>query len=469
MFNSLSKTRQPPTHAARRQRANRRARPLAVEAVEGRLMLASDWLDFVPSNIPAVSGSLTFDLRYSTSDQTIQFIGQAQGGFVAPVVSPTGELMSGSLVLPDGAQVTGGPFELFTGGMLRLNNGGSFTNWFDFGGVDAANGNLRPVVIAFDDSQPVSQLNSDSILARGDRTQTSRNEGGPIPIESILAKDNPNGGFDPGNRRLLVENAEEPVKVTQLASESRDESSPLARPVAMQSPSPLKVALAESRVKNDARVHIPISGEWARAMVFEVAGGEPVNILRPAQNGSRLNSAPVDDSTADAHRPLLNTGAQLDANRAIKAASDKLNQSAVPEVELLEQPLTRPTDFTGIVAAQLNAFARGQNWDKSATDFSLLSLVALTAGNPLPQARGLANGNLSDDASSEVFAHLGESEATSLRAADDEDAFGESSYVAPILLVLALEQANAAKVRRAKTRATLLAWPPRGFARESND
>jgi hypothetical protein len=468
MFTSLSKTRQRADTAARRHRSGRRLRPLTVESFEGRLMLASDWLDFAPSNIPAASIHLTFDSNYTIPLQALKGIGQAQGGFVSPTVT-NGELLGGNLVPSGTGQLTDTTFELFSGGMPRVNYGGNFANWFDFGGIDAANGNIRPVVIPFADPQPDLDLNS-PVLAGGGRTQTTRNEGGPIPIESILAKDIPGGGLEDGNRRIVVEHGDEPVKATRLTSDSRDESSPLTRSPTMQSPSPLKVTLDDSKPKNDAQAHAPISGEWARAIVFELAGGEPANILQPAQNGSRLKSVPLDDSTVDTNRPLLNAGAQLEANRGADLTSELRTPASVTKVQRHVQPVTRKDGFTGIAAAQLNAFARGQNWEQGPYDISPLSFVTLIAGNSaLSAAHALANGNVPDAANSEVFAQLDESKGASIGTADDENAFGQLYYSAPLLMVLALQQVNAARVRSAKKHSTVLAWPPRSFARKSND
>jgi hypothetical protein len=304
------------------------------------------------------------------------------------------------------------------------------------------------------------------IVADGGRPHTANNEGGPIPIESILAKRNPAGSLDPGNRRMLAERMDEPVKVTRHTDNSRDDSVSIARSAAPQSPPTLKVTLGDTGLKTEAATNAAISGEWARAMVFELAGGEPAEILQPAtRHQIRLNSSPTDTSAADADRQPLNPGAQLETRRT---DAEVVSSVRIPASAVEDEPLKRPTPdtvrMTGIVLAQLSAFARGQNWD---SEVPPLSMAALIAANSLVSAtHGIANGNPPTTANSDMLAELDALEASSSPPSGDEVNVGKPFNASPLIMVLALERVNAANVRRARKEA---AWPPRTFVRESND
>ncbi len=253
MFESFNTNRGQSAAANRRRRFDR-ARPLVVEAMEGRLMLAATWLEFAPSNIPAAQYSLSFDSVNFISSQAILPASLNQGGFIPPDLSNAN--VTGSLAPSNDV-------ELFSGGTPVTTNGTPYIGrWFDFGGLDSANGNLRPAVIPIADDGSGLQPNLDSVFAGSPRQGVRASEGGAIPIAELLPGA---GGPTSDDRRMMVaEQGDESIHSTRLAKEARDLSARNIRLAAAERPAPLKISLDESAPKLAPSLHATsISGEWA--------------------------------------------------------------------------------------------------------------------------------------------------------------------------------------------------------------
>ncbi len=459
MFESFN-TNRGQTAAANRRRRFDRARPLVVEAMEGRLMLAATWLEFAPSNIPAAQYHLSFDSVSLNSIQSIQAGSLNQGGFIPPVLPNAG--VTGNVVRSDNAEV-------FTDGTPMTTNGAPYIGkWFDFGGLDSANGNLRPAVISISDDGSGLQSNLESVFAGSPRQGAPASEGGAIPIADLL----PGAGGPTGDdrRMMLAEHGDQSIHSTRLAKEARDLSARTIQLAAAERPAPLKITLDESAAKLAPSLNADsISGEWARAMVFELAGGEPTELSRPALGDqSRMHLAP-EDAPANDDTPLSNIRAHYGIDQLVAYRANNVQaRAAAIESDRHAQPIKESVTLMHSAVGQLNAFARGPNWHNGHSDLASLALTTLIAAHTLaPAIPGSINNSPPNAAGSASLTEFEESETTAIRSSAD-DAWGPPE-IAPLVMVLALEQARAANLRRAKKHAATLTWPPRRFAKRPDE
>ncbi len=133
------------------------------------------------------------------------------------------------------------------------------------------------------------------------------------------------------------------------------------------------------------------------------------------------------------------------------------------------QPIKGTVTMAHSAVGQLNAFARGRNWHDSHSDLAPLALTTLIAAHTLaPAVPGSVKNSPTNAAGSASLTEFEESETAAVRSLADDNVWGPPE-VAPLVMVLALEQARAASVRRAKKHANTLAWPPRRFAKNPDD
>ncbi len=204
-------------------------------------------------------------------------------------------------------------------------------------------------------------------------------------------------------------------------------------------------------------------------MVFELAGGEPAELSRPALGDqSRMDLAP-DDAQANDDAPLSNIGAHGDTDQRVAYRANSSRVHAVVIETDRHKPLIKGSvTLAHRAVGQLNAFAHGRNWHDSDYDLASLALTTLIAAHTLAPAVPGSVGSPPNAARSASLTEVEESETAAVHSLADDDAWGPPE-VAPLVMVLALEQARTANLRCAKKHAATVAWPPRRFAQNPND
>jgi hypothetical protein len=181
-----------------------------------------------------------------------------------------------------------------------------------------------------------------------------------------------------------------------------------------------------------------ITGEWARAMVFEIAGGEPT-----ASDSHLLDEQPATTSSTD----------------------DKLEHSEpVSSIETLQQnerlasrqSAGRPNEAFVTDQGQLQA---GQSYGQiTAVSMKVPRGCHRTAGSATAAQIGQfaadwsaesATPDLTATAAAAVFDQLGEGNATAIESSVDSKSWMRSIGASPLLMVLALERIAALNSRRA--------------------
>jgi hypothetical protein len=182
-----------------------------------------------------------------------------------------------------------------------------------------------------------------------------------------------------------------------------------------------------------------ITGELARAMVFELAGGEPAYV-RPVISSDKIRSlAPTNSQDAPrADVPPLSPAATHQA--ALQHSGSRIRLTG----NLVEFPLS-PADslvWSGVADSRVASHVAD----------------AVTA----PVRDGYASFNGPDIAVAEVFAELGRSEQPPVRSSFEEDAQTGPLVAGSVIALLMLERAAARYKSRAERRVlTVVAGPPR--------
>ena len=278
--------------------------------------------------------------------------------------------------------------------ILPTNNGG---------GIHAAD--IQPVVLGPGPSMP------------------GVSEGGSIPIHAIFADFHKDSHLASGVRA-----------VASPASESSVESLTSARPLS---------------TPDNA-----IAGEWARAMVFEIAGGEPTASDLHSLGGGRAKTSDSSETLQHAE-PLssVKTSQQNVKLAAVRHAAGSPTEAASAG-EMTQAQAEQQTRQLAAVVTQLMAsgkLAAGFSAPVSAAQFSAGNL--LVTENPDPAAF----------ASAAVFDQLGEENAVVIESSVEGKSWLRSIGTSPLLMVLALERIAALNSRRAAREARIAAAkkPPR--------
>jgi hypothetical protein len=446
MFNSPANRRQRTTRAFRPQFGRRLRRPLGFEAMEGRWLLSAMSLDSTTLSLPIAPLTVHVGQVSAAAGQMPQFNIVSEGGFI-----PLGNLQTDA--------TSGGGFVL--SGVVRSNNtspmaasGLVLTNANSTGylfGVDSASGfDLRPAVIVPFDHGAALQPKNETIVAGGSWTGTGADEGGSINIRSVLDGDEPAGSLGSGERiaLLLPETHPDPSTAPEPShhTAARDLAGPTDSPASAApmsfsvGPSPrIEVTLGNSSSNRTASsIGTGISGEWARAVVFEMAGGEPAWTM-PSSVTSQAKPSPTPDR-ADNPRAAAPLSPGVTGQQAVYRAGGRY-QIAGHEIEL------------GVAVSGSNQLARDVR-----TAASLSSSVQ-DAASP---ATVLAAFNVPDAAYAEVFGQWGRSERGVIRPSADDDPQAVPIAAAPLLALVMLERVAARYWSRTnKEAATILAGPPR--------
>ena len=367
-------------------------RRLRLEPMEGRLMLSAAGPDFATLNMSAAH------LTLESTGPLIPLDKQSEGGFIIADFSP-----GAAGVDADGAVVGSVLFDsmsnvLGTRGIL-LTNG---TNTFSF--YDAT-GAIRPAVIVPNDGslETVDTTTVDAV----DQSPVP-DEGGTIRIESILATI---GSSDRASRR-------EPMATPLVEKRVGGSTIP-------------QTSMVESLSDEENT----LTGEWARAVVFEMAGGEPEAVQSTTQHEhgktgevkTRFGRSFTSTESDQSHAP------ETSAND-VAAGRDGLRQERDGDVRThAMQESASPPRLDLVHDTSVRVSPASRSGTATAT-----AIVAATPGTPADFA--------TDSALEEAFEQLGEHEEAGAHWLADYS--GRSLEAKPLLILLALERIAARNSRR---------------------
>jgi hypothetical protein len=377
-------------------------RKLGVELMEGRMMLSASGFD-VPSPGLNVTQTIFAPAEISsTRSYTVQVTQPTDGGYVNSDSLPVranwgGQAANDVAYTLSGAGVSGKDINvrpafqadssLFSGSGPQV---AVIVPWGD-GALPVTN-NIQPVVVAPNPSAPTVS------------------EGGSIPIHAIFADFRKDSHLASGVKAISSTVAE--TSVDTLASARREPAADNA-----------------------------IAGEWARAMVFEIAGGEPTASDSHTSDESLQHSGPLSSvKTSQQSEKLAGRHAVGLPNEGSTAGEQGQSQAAQSNGHNAKV-VTRIMD-AGKLAA-------GSSAPVSVDQFS--------ADNPLdaesPDAKALAA----------AFDQLGERRAAVIESTADGKSWVRLIGPSPLLMVLALERIAALNSRRVtwESRIAVAKKPPR--------
>lgn len=333
------------------------------------------------------------ELNLQTANQFIYVATPIEGGYIPLNVPPTG------LVLNSDAWLTPSALQnLITNGTLSTD--GDTWTYFDPG--DSTSNGIRPVVIVLDGGGGFQLI---PIPAEGENPGSSEtSEGGPIAIATILEE-------LPG------------------AAEEIGEGSPTASVGEL-----LGAERAQPRSTDSPMGHA-MSGELERAIMFEMAGGDPVGVGQPATHNGTYNENWLGDA------PL--------SLRSTQQRGADQTPSEMTEAGVHESAASEPRDLTS-AALEYHAYFRERgNWHESqANRAAVISETFAIHSNSKISTNAMLSYDDSDSAHEEAFVQFAEQEKSVMYYMADGAARRGLSAI-PLLTLLALERVAARNSRRA--------------------
>ncbi len=398
----------------------RASRRLGFEAMEGRLMLSGDAPDFISWDAYSPEFRIAIYPLVSAPLQTAP-VGFVDGGFIQPGTVLFGSSGSGTLdTVTNRANV--GELQSVMPTTVNINSPGSSGVTFNFGGVHLDTPAIPVIQFPATDSDTGTTFVDQQHIVGPQPAEVAAEEGGAIPINSILAFVGQTDSLRSGER---------------LASKGPSQT----REANWGMPS-----VAQSTHARE------IAGEWARPTMLVMAGGEPAGIPQPEK--SQEERAPVQDGDDNIlFRRRLSSGA---------AADTPANDSRI----------TR--DFDGSrssadsVPSEVGAHASRRLSSTSHQPVSLILTSHVAGADSLlqpnttesTQAEINENGSAShatarnESAYAEVYDELGTGDTLGAQEVFNRDAWRDSWKATPLLVILALERIAASNSRRAKREAS---------------
>jgi hypothetical protein len=408
-------------------------RRLGFERMEGRLMLSGDapdfhlWETYSPEFQIAPYPLGEMPLKTFPADHS-------DGGFILP-----GTVLSGHSVHGTFDPVTNrahiGSFAPSTPTSISGDLSVSGASDFDFGEVFIDTPPIPPIAFPGTDSDPGTTFVDQPADAVPQVTETFADEGGAIPINSILAFVGHADGWSSGER---------------LASKATSHTGNLLTAVPNLGP------------PGQAR---DIAGEWARPTMLEMAGGEPASTGHDAAHEHEQRLLLEKDAGSRVRRPL-SSGAATDpsANDSRSARDFDGSRRGADSV-----PSEGPDGANGrsraasqqpeslILASQIAAAdLQGQSSAVAIAEFT-------NVGDP-----GATTRAVNESAYAEVYEKLGAREATGAEALFNRDSWRDWWKATPILMILALERiaaSNSASETRSARERRAAATAPAGCNR----
>jgi hypothetical protein len=397
--------------------------------MEGRMMLSASGLDvappaldmslftIAPRNISFAAANVTLttqssdggytfsDGMYTNSDGVFTSY-PSIGGVASPVLTAVSDRHGTSVA---GIQQLYG----VAGQDINLLPPWQFTTSYDSDGlqpaviVSQANGSglapdLKPIVIGPSPTAPGSP------------------EGGSIPIHAIFADFRKDSNLVSGGK-----------SISSPATESTLES---------------LASMRRASTSDNA-----ITGEWARAMVFEIAGGEPT-----ASDSHLLGEQPATTSSTDdklEHSEPVSSIETLQQNEQLasrQSVGRPTNEALVNE----QGQLQADQSYGQITAVSTKSPRGGHRTAGSATPAQISQFAADWSAES-------ATPDLTATAAATVFDQLGEGNAAVIESTLDGKSWLRSIGASPLLMVLALERIAALNSRRARESRIAAAKPLR--------
>jgi hypothetical protein len=449
-----------------KQRTNIRARPpavpqrrrqgrplwLSVEPMEPRLMLSAMSLSFTPVNQETPQISAEVGRLNPGGGQIFRIATPGEGGFIGFDSSPTSASLDGTLVLSGGVVANSVP--RVSGSISLADNVGiDGATWTYV--LPTASFEVRPAVIVTSESGAVLRPSFEPVKVGDWAYRNDREPGGSIPIESILK------GIEQGN---ALESSHQ-LRTTLAADAAVDTASPLSRGFSSRlSLSANSDPEESSRESGSVSVETTISGEWARAMVFETAGGEPLE-FSPTQVKQGKSSPPPDPESDRTGEGPLSSHAIQHASQGITQLASAGRTDTAAEIASAAGEAIDSRTLNRVANERLGPFASNRNLPDHQPD-----LVSSESAEDTAVGQGGLDGFQVLVSAAEAFAQFGTSETALIRASADDDT-PRGSLIAPsVLTLLALEWIAVSHSRRAnKDISTHMAWPPRRSSKSADD
>jgi len=279
---------------------------------------------------------------------------------------------------------------------------------------------LKPEVIATWPSSGALESTSQPVVIGPSPSMPGISEGGSIPIHAIFADFR---------------------KDSQLASGIRAISSPAAETSVASLTSERQLSTPDKA----------IAGEWARAMVFEIAGGEPTASDWHTPNPKSTTTSDSDESLQHA-QPLSSVETSHQNGKLASQHAARMTNEGSPPGEPGE-----PLQTTGQVA-NIASQLLGDN--KLAANTSAPATVAqFTAENSL----GAERPNAKTFAAAAVFDQLAKGNSAIIDQPVDGRSWLRSIGTSPLLMVLALERIAALNSRLAARVSRIATTNPHRF------
>jgi hypothetical protein len=400
MFPQRTNRRQNRSVSSFHNRRGGAARRLVIETMEDRLMLSATTFENASLATTTTRYSLSFGQFNVTSGQLVSVVAPSEGGYV----SYTNTFSTGGVSQSADFGVTRGTVLTSDTTAPRPTYGSSFES-----------DGLQPIVLTGGGS--TFEPNIQPIIAGPPGSTPGQNEGGAIPIHSLITD--------------------------------------LRRDASLASAAKSTVSITHS-VRVQASSTTTISGEWARAMVFEIAGGEPGESGKPmVKNAGTLQTSEPNMQLDDSLSSLDSLRRQ---NNLIAGNDSALPPNAPSQNIETEQPQTGQSAAPGDALIDRTAASNlmyGLNGYGEIADKLLLPAnrddAASTEGDTTDSA------SLGSDA---AFEQMGDdAHVANIESSTKSDTWVRSISAAPLLMILALERIAAVNSRRATREAAAKAWP----------
>jgi hypothetical protein len=380
--------------------------------MEGRVMLSAAAADFMPLHL--IPSQFNFDSAVTNSPQLTRSTLPTEGGFI--VAPPPVSAADMDVGLPSAAPPTD-IMEQTDSDSIPLVVPTTNLDATYSGGLNDDSEGIRPSVIPVWGVARLDTASAGFPLYTTHSVNLNRNEGGAISVESLLAGINAPGVSQP------------PVRIASILTAVADSES----------------AAVPRGAADSAAANSDISGELARAIAFEMAGGEPTE--------PGMESALRQPRGAGKEVEHPDSGELLPPNHARRPATNSRAEVSVVPVE--EQDTTEP---------RVRAFAASFiSLDPSNALTGRLISAELAATTSPSKSRRLQHGGDAggddsgrESARREVFDTLGVDEETAKLSLAQTLPWRGTLNAAPLLMILALERIAASNSRRADRQESLL-------------
>jgi hypothetical protein len=435
MWNQWKKRGQ--RHVATAQKPGRRLRAvsrLGFEAMEGRLMLSGDAPEF------ASWGAYSPEFRlanYPAASQPLQTAAAeyVEGGFIQPGAVLLGSSGYGMLdTITNRANV--GQLPPATPVMVNYDLSDWSGTTYNFEDVHLDAPAIPLIEFPATDSDAETTFVDQVDIVGPQPTKVTVDEGGAIPINSILAFVGQTDSWRSGER---------------LASKAN---------LQPRDPSWRMPSVAQATQARE------IAGEWARPMMLVTAGGEPTGIGRPEKHQYERTPAPdSDDQTFIRRRLSSGEAADTPENDSWTAGDfhgSRGSAAAVPSGDAAHA--SRRLSSTSERPRSLNLASHVAAADSLSGPTTSESTVREVLANRLASEINVRN----ESAYAQVYDELGTSEKLGAQDAFNREAWRDSWKATPLLVILALERIAASNSRRAKREASNIAVRPTSHGQNSS-